>query len=325
MKKLVILIMFTASLSFNAQVSAGAIYKGNPAELLKVNPEGIIAHVGDSVNLKDIYGGDYKKYEWNFSKDDVLSLKGETISASKPGDVVVTHTNPDGESASLLVKVVDAPGGLEVTVKSKNVESGALVDVTAKASYNVYPSDEYRLELTGCTFIDGKLKKTLMGEEITKPFQVVALDSNCKIDVYRYDDKKVSSVTFYALDIEKLRQALLTAINLRRTDADLKAFVVSEDLQAAANLRADELVSTYSHTRPNGQKWSTAIKEAGIVYECSAENIAQGKFSANDLVKAWMDSNVHRSNITNSKMIYTGIGLALAPNGDISCVQLFTD
>ena len=60
-------------------------------------------------------------------------------------------------------------------------------------------------------------------------------------------------------------------------------------LQAAADIRAQEAVESFSHTRPNGESWSTVLDEEGVVYFYAGENLASG-FSSAVAVKANADT-----------------------------------
>ena len=73
-------------------------------------------------------------------------------------------------------------------------------------------------------------------------------------------------------------------------------------------VRAGECVSTFSHTRPNGTKYKTAIAEAGVVSNYTGENVASGYTSAKQVVSGWLNSEGHRANILNEKFTKLGVG-----------------
>jgi uncharacterized protein YkwD len=79
-------------------------------------------------------------------------------------------------------------------------------------------------------------------------------------------------------------------------------------------LRTTELTSYYSHTRPDGTKFSTAFKEKGINYTVCGENIAYGKNmfkTPEEVFQAWMDSPSHRENILNPDFECAAFGLSI--------------
>ena len=92
---------------------------------------------------------------------------------------------------------------------------------------------------------------------------------------------------------------VLRLCNEQRRANGLDDLTTREDLwQDVAMVRANELVTLFSHDRPNGTDCFTAWDDAGMD-NCwtVGENIAQGQASAEEVVNAWMNSPGHRANI----------------------------
>ncbi|MBR5091523.1 MAG: CAP domain-containing protein, partial [Ruminiclostridium sp.] len=70
---------------------------------------------------------------------------------------------------------------------------------------------------------------------------------------------------------------MLKLVNDARREAGVKELWYSARVHDVCRIRADELTSYYSHNRPDGSRFSTAFKEAGITYEKCGENIAYGR------------------------------------------------
>ena len=104
----------------------------------------------------------------------------------------------------------------------------------------------------------------------------------------------------------------------------LSTYTTNSTISAAANMRAKETVQSFSHTRPNGTSFSTALKEYGISYMAAGENIAYGQRTPQEVVTGWMNSPGHRANILNSNFHKIGIGVYQS-NGVIYWSQLFTN
>ena len=68
-------------------------------------------------------------------------------------------------------------------------------------------------------------------------------------------------------------------------------------------------MKVFSHTRPDGTSYKTAISEAGVVSNYTGENVACGHSSAQQVVKAWLNSPGHKDNILNSNFTKIGVGL----------------
>ena len=109
--------------------------------------------------------------------------------------------------------------------------------------------------------------------------------------------------------------AVLFWVNVERSRHGLSKLKTTDALLSASGTRSKELYTKFSHTRPNGNRWTTALSSRGISYRNAAENIAAGYTSPCSVVKAWMESDGHRSNILNSKYSYLGVGLYYTKSG----------
>ena len=107
--------------------------------------------------------------------------------------------------------------------------------------------------------------------------------------------------------------------NAERTAAGLPALVADDLLCAAAQVRADEIRQSFSHTRPDGSACFTVLSdEAKRGASQMGENILTGSESPAKIVQCWMNSSGHRENILNKD--YTHIGMAHSGG---SWVQIF--
>jgi uncharacterized protein YkwD len=82
----------------------------------------------------------------------------------------------------------------------------------------------------------------------------------------------------------------------------LPALYADEAAMEYAQERAQELVTSYSHTRPDNKE--KPYDEIGAMNE----NIARGQFSPQEVVEDWMNSPGHRSNILNEDAFAIGVG-----------------
>ena len=112
--------------------------------------------------------------------------------------------------------------------------------------------------------------------------------------------------------------------NSARSQNGYAALVEDGALSETAAVRAREIARSFSHTRPSGASFSSALSESGVSYLRAGENIASGQKSASEVVNAWMNSPGHRANILNSS--YSRIGSASVNiDGTLYWVQLFAD
>lgn len=113
-------------------------------------------------------------------------------------------------------------------------------------------------------------------------------------------------------------------VNEERAKAGLKPLTLEKNITAAAQVRAVETEQSFSHTRPDGSHFSTALAEAGVSYRGAGENIAWGQKTPEQVMNGWMNSPGHRANILNEKFTSIGVGYYQNAKGVNYWSQLFT-
>lgn len=109
---------------------------------------------------------------------------------------------------------------------------------------------------------------------------------------------------------------IVRQVNEERAKYGLAPLSVSDELSQAAYIRAVETTTIFSHTRPDGTKWSTVSPYA------KGENIARGHRSVDKVMAAWLTSDGHRTNILRESFRTIGV-CAYDYNGIMYWVQLF--
>ena len=117
---------------------------------------------------------------------------------------------------------------------------------------------------------------------------------------------------------------IVELVNEERAKAGLNALTLKADVTEAAQVRAVECETLFSHTRPNGTSFVTALKEAGVSYRGAGENIAWGQKTPEQVMEGWMNSAGHRANILNEKYTSIGVGYYQSAAGVNYWSQLFT-
>ena len=112
---------------------------------------------------------------------------------------------------------------------------------------------------------------------------------------------------------------VVTLVNAERAKEGLAPLKADNTLTSAAQ----EIVSVFDHTRPNGSSCFTVLKEMGISYQGAGENIAYGQRTPEEVVAAWMKSPGHKANIMNKQFTTIGIGYHTIGN-TAYWAQLFT-
>lgn len=121
------------------------------------------------------------------------------------------------------------------------------------------------------------------------------------------------------VDIEEFRQEVIRLTNEARVNAGLEEFEVDDTAMEWAQIRAEELASLYSHTRPNG--------DASGMYGhyTFGENIGMGQDTPQEIVNDWMASSGHRRTMLGDYSAYGnkfGVGCYEA-NGKLYWTQEF--
>lgn len=119
-------------------------------------------------------------------------------------------------------------------------------------------------------------------------------------------------------------EQVVELVNQERTKAGLNAVTLDQNIASAALVRAKEIETSFSHTRPNGSKFSTALTEQGVTFKGAGENIAWGQKSPEEVMQAWMNSEGHRANILNKNFTKIGVGFYQNAAGRNFWTQLFT-
>ncbi|MBR2773760.1 MAG: CAP domain-containing protein [Selenomonadaceae bacterium] len=104
--------------------------------------------------------------------------------------------------------------------------------------------------------------------------------------------------------VEDFPAEVLRLVNVERSKVGLSPLKFAKDLEASAYVRAIELPTKFSHTRPDGSKCFTAMAKRGHIL---GENLAGGQTSPKQVVQAWMDSKSHRENILNPEFKELGV------------------
>lgn len=108
-------------------------------------------------------------------------------------------------------------------------------------------------------------------------------------------------------EADRFAVEVLNLVNAERAKVGVQPLRLAGDLQRAAAIRAREIITTFSHTRPNGERFSSLLPDGR--YRCG-ENIAAGCGSAKETVEQWMQSPGHRENILRPEYDELGVGYA---------------
>ena len=134
-------------------------------------------------------------------------------------------------------------------------------------------------------------------------------------------------------DVAAAKQDIIDRTNALRKENGVAALRINDKLMQAAQVRADEMAASgiYSHTRPDGRKSNTVTdsKYTGEnIHSISELYLEQQQRTLSEaVVELWSNSKAHADNMTSSRYVEIGVGLARGIDKDgfdcWYCVQVF--
>ncbi|MDE6777840.1 MAG: hypothetical protein K2J25_07840 [Oscillospiraceae bacterium] len=124
------------------------------------------------------------------------------------------------------------------------------------------------------------------------------------------------------ISLQDYANEVVSLVNQERAKQGLNALQVIPALNNAATKRSQELVTLFSHTRPDGSNCATVLNEFGVTWKTTGENIAYGYATPEDVMTGWMNSSGHRANILSENFDSIGIGV-VSENGVLYWTQVF--
>jgi len=251
-------------------------------------------------------------YKTNNPSVATVSNSGEVYAAGA-GTAIITGISDNGIQASCAITVVVPVSAIYIETDRYRYKTGETVDFKVI----VYPEDatdkSYAVNVAGSGELSGDNKIFCMSSGITT---ITAAASSNMVS----GKKDISVIDLYEFSAEVLR---LT--NIERQKYGLPDLSHNGALRDVAFIRAKELVTLYSHTRPNGKSCFTAYEENHIDYWAAGENIACGQSTPEEVVKDWMNSPGHRENILDRDFGRLGVGVEMDSKGRLYWSQNFTD
>jgi len=129
-------------------------------------------------------------------------------------------------------------------------------------------------------------------------------------------------------DLRAVRRALLDRVNRERRAAGVPPMREEPLLDETAQRHAADMLarSYYDHDSPEGTTVLERSRAAGYRPNMTAENIARGQYSIEEVMDGWISSPIHRENILSPLFADIGSGLAVGKNANgyqILWVQCF--
>lgn len=182
--------------------------------------------------------------------------------------------------------------------------------------------DTYQLKLKGTS---GKIKWSTSNKKVAAVSQkgkVTAKKSGTATITAKVGKKKYICKITVVTQQKAYRNQTISLINRQRRRYGYASFDTNTLLQSAAQKRAKELAQKFSHTRPNGYKWTSAISMK-YDFKYAAENIACDFAKPSQVVNAWMNKADSKSRIISKKYDEIGVGVYLGSDGYLYWCAIF--
>lgn len=132
-----------------------------------------------------------------------------------------------------------------------------------------------------------------------------------KIDVPEADAADLSSImTTTTIDNVEIAEKMVAKFNEARAELGLEPLYIAPDLNEAAEVRAKEIAiseETYSHDRPDGTLYLTAIDMDKVDFDGAGEILLRGSANVDTAFSAWKNSAGHWNIITKPEATHIGI------------------
>lgn len=132
-------------------------------------------------------------------------------------------------------------------------------------------------------------------------------------------------ITIPAVTTSSQENEVIRLVNAERARAGLPALKANWQLSRVARYKSADMANRgyFSHTSPTYGSPFRMMESFGLRFSAAGENIAYGQRTPAEVMRDWMNSPGHRSNILSRNYTEIGVGLAKNKNGVCYWTQMF--
>lgn len=163
-------------------------------------------------------------------------------------------------------------------------------------------------------------------EEVQTKFEKLETTTNAETTYAEPETTKNVETTYEETETSRiltndlcagLAKEIFDATNAERQAAGLEPLIWDDELAKYANIRAEEIITTFGHVRPDGTKCYVL---SDLIW---GENLARGPdASGAEFLAHWIESPSHKENILRPEYRAIGVGTTHTEQG-VTAVQLF--
>ena len=291
---------------------------------VKISPTALTLGKGESYTLKGtVLPNDAKNKtcKWYTSRSSVAAVSSTgKVTAKAVGTAVITAKTVNGKTATCKVTVKTMPTSVKTNPTALTLgkgESYTIKENTNSGSYANAANLKWTSTNTRVVTVKkgsgnkAALKAVGTGTASVRVTLYNGKTAICKVSVVDCSDVYSAKTD---KDYYSLSHKVYEIVNQERIKAGVKPLRFNDKVYKAAMIRAKECHKYFSHTRPNGKDCFTALSEVGVKQNYAGENIAAGFSSPKSVMKGWMQSSGHRSNILNP--VFTDFGCGVCNTGE---------
>lgn len=212
------------------------------------------------------------------------------------------ETNEEIEEVKEVVKEPVKEQPKKVVQAEKKVEQPKqVVQAQPKTVVKAEPKEEVKAEVE---------------EEKSEPVEQAPAQ-----EVKKAEPAPASTVTVSSTPAATWQLEVARLTNIERQKAGLSILKYNVSLEAGAKIRAEEITTHFSHTRPDGSRFFTAF--GNLQYQNIGENLGNGFRTPESIVSAWMNSQSHRANILKPEYQEISVAITKGADGKYRWVQIF--
>ena len=125
-------------------------------------------------------------------------------------------------------------------------------------------------------------------------------------------------------ELEELEAEVIRLTNEYRVSLGLDELTQDDQLTYVARIRAQEIVTSWSHVRPDGTYYVDILDAIQYPSPLVGENLARGQETAAEAIEMWKESPGHNDNLTGQDFNKIGVGVYFfEETGRLYYVQIF--
>lgn len=282
------------------------------AAAVKLNKTSLSVPVGYKSTLK--VSGVSGDIEWSVKNSKIASVTstGKTTAKVVGKSTGTTYVYAKAGKKTLKCKITVKKSFISVSTQELSLKEDTSSSVTLKVSgsKDIVCSNS---DNTVCSFSYGKwdgnkIKLSIKGKKAGTAVLTVYTKGYSSSTAKKITVNVKSSKADPAVLVEEVTEL----VNKERSSAGKSALKSDAELNRLAAIRAQELVSLFSHSRPDGRDCFSVFSDNNYSVMAAGENIAMCTADSELVMEMWMNSPGHKGNILSGSYSKIGVGVYIS-------------